>query len=46
MQRNFYRSAWAQDLMANIGMTKKEALEYVDEKMEEYYQEHVKESDE
>lgn len=43
MQRNFYRMAWAYEVMLHSDMTKKEALEYVDEKMEEYYQKYIRE---
>jgi len=45
MQRNFYRMAWAHEVMLHSDMTKKEALEYVDERMNEYYMEHVKEEE-
>ena len=45
MQRNFYRMAWAHEVMLHSDMTKKEALAYVDERMNEYYMEHIKESD-
>lgn len=39
--KNFYREAWAKEVMLSSNMSQEEAFEYVDGRMEEYYQERV-----